>query len=304
MDTETITNDHIHTAAAGAVVVGIDGSPHAEEALAWAAEQAALENRPLVALYAADSAAAYAQVWQDGRAIDHIEMMRDVESNARAMAEEHAERVRALHPGLEVRAVVTLSDARRALLEAAEHATLVVVGSRGRGPVGSLLLGSVSAALSRHAACPVVVLRPGAVRHEGGVVVGVDGRPAAQPVLDFAFREASLRGRHLTVLHTHVDQLALAYGLSGLGDPVEAKEAERTLAEAVAGFAEKFPDVEVTRSVRGEEVGQALLTADSDASLIVVGRRRRGGPLASLHAGVATAVLEHAETAVAVVPTA
>ncbi len=297
---ETPTNDQIPEATTGAVVVGIDGSDNSETALVWAAEQASLEHRPLVVLFAADSAAAFSQVWAEGSPIDHSQVIHDVETEARRMSEEAAERARALHPGGEVRTLVTLSDARHALLEAADHASLVVLGSRGRGPVASLLIGSVGHAVSRHAACPVVVLRPGAEEHAGGIVVGVDGRASSRPVLDFAFREASLRGRPLTVLHTHVDQISMAYGLHIVADTAEVQEATRTLAEAVAGFQEKFPDVEINRVVRGQEVEPALLEGDPDASLIVVGRRH--GHLASLHASIATSVLEHASTAVAVVP--
>ncbi len=302
MAPQTPTNDQIRKAATGSIVVGIDGSPHSDTALAWAARQARLENRALVTLYAADSALAYSRVWTDGVAIDHVQMMRDVETEGRRLADDHAARARDLAPGIEVRPLVTLSDARHALLEAGEVAALLVLGSRGRGLVGALLMGSVSTAIGRHAACPVVILRPGAEEHTGGVVVGVDGRASSGPVLDFAFRQASLSGKPLTVLHTHVDQIGVAYGLPTIPDTAEAEEAARTLAEAVAGFTEKFPEVEVTRTLRGEAVDRALLTADAEASLIVVGRRD-GGLLASIHMGAATAVLEHAATAVAVVPT-
>lgn len=305
MDTPTSsTSDDLRDFASGAVVVGIDGSTYADDCVAWAAERARLEERPLGILHAADSAQAYRDVWRDGAAIDHVTMMRDVEANARRLVEAAAERARALQPGLAVRGHYSLDDARHTLLEAGEHAALLVVGSRGRGPIGSLLLGSVSTAVSRHADCPVVVLRPGAATHHGGVVVGVDGRPESEAVLDFAFREASLRRCALTAVHTHLDQIAMAYGVHVTADASEVDELVRTLAETVAGYAEKFPDVEVTRQVRrGAEVGDVLLGADANASMIVVGRRHTGGPLASLHRGVASTIIEHADTSVAVVPT-
>lgn len=304
MDTDTATSDSIRAAATGSIVVGIDGSFNADEGVAWAAERAGLEQRPLTILYAADSGAAYRRVWEEGDSVDHQQMLRTFEADARQVVEDTAERARRLRPGLEVRAHFSTADARHALLEAAEHATLLVVGSRGRGPIGSLLLGSVSAAVSRHAACPVVVLRPGAPDHRGGIVVGVDGRGESEPVLELAFREASLRGRRLTAVHTHLDQIAYAYGLHGITDRSEAEAQMRLLSEALAGFGEKFPDVEVDRVVRVEDVGHALLGADPDASMIVVGRHHHGGPLGSLHRGVASTIVEHADTSVAVVPTA
>jgi len=62
-------------------------------------------------------------------------------------------------PDVEVRRLVTRDRPARALVEESGRAQLVVVGSRGRGGLGGMLLGSVSQALLRHAACPVVVAR-------------------------------------------------------------------------------------------------------------------------------------------------
>ena len=83
---------------------------------------------------------------------------------------------------------------------------MLVLGSRGRGQLRSLLLGSVGVALVRHARCPVVVHRPG---HAGtvrdGIVVGADATEESLPVLEFAYREASLRKLPLTVLYSYWD---------------------------------------------------------------------------------------------------
>jgi nucleotide-binding universal stress UspA family protein len=65
----------------------------------------------------------------------------------------------ARHPGVVVSRVIRPAHPQRLLVDASEHAALVVVGSRGRGAVAAMLLGSVSQALLRHAACPVAVVR-------------------------------------------------------------------------------------------------------------------------------------------------
>ena len=81
-------------------------------------------------------------------------------------------------PDVEVDQVLRIADPRAVLLELSHDAAMVVLGSRGRGQLRSLLLGSVGTALVRHAHCPVVVHRPGnpgLVRN--GILVGVDASP-------------------------------------------------------------------------------------------------------------------------------
>jgi len=186
--------------AAGAVVVGVDGSEASAGALDWAAEQAVLEGRPLTVLHAGgtwnipdleiDPATVQAAMHAEGRAILQ---------GACALVEE-----RARVP--ELRSVLVTDDPRSALLDASDHAFLLVLGSRGRGPVKSLLMGSVGITLTQHARCTVVVRRP---HHAGagraGVLVGVDQRPHSEPAVAWAFHQADLRSMPVTLLRTVFD---------------------------------------------------------------------------------------------------
>jgi nucleotide-binding universal stress UspA family protein len=280
-------NTHI---APGSIVVGVDGSAHADRAVYWAAEQAHFERRPLTVVAVSGS------------------RLNDPDSEpterARTTAESAAKLARIYRPEIEVDHVGLPGDPREVLPRLATSDHLLVLGSRGRGAVGSKLLGSVSAAVSRHAAGPVIVCRPGSeLAVKNGVVVGADGSPESRPVLEFAFQQASVRDEPLTVLHTTWDVFAALDG-PGIIDDSEAvqDDARRMLAESVAGFAEKFPEVRVTRRVARGYADESL-TADSGRwSLIVVGRHPTGSLVRRISGIVATSVLERSRSTVAVVP--
>ena len=195
-----------HTIPSGAVVVGVDGSTSALQAIDWAARQAEREHRPLVLLHAFRALDTQANLWLVRAGADVGQVLGQVEGEARALVEQVASLVRESHPDLEVTTLLSVADPRQALLDVADRASLIVLGSRGRGPVRTLLLGSTSVAVASHATCPVVVVRPhhpGEVRR--GVLVGVDGTDRCRATLEFAYRQAALHDLPLTVLHTYWD---------------------------------------------------------------------------------------------------
>jgi nucleotide-binding universal stress UspA family protein len=137
----------------GPVVVGIDGSPTSEAALAFAFEAADLRGAPLMAVH----------TWSDYQI--ESTMVAVLEGDA-IDADEHrllSERLAGWsekYPDVPVQRLVTRHRPAATLIEQSAHAQLVVVGSRGRGGFAGLMLGSVSHALLHHAACPVAVVRP------------------------------------------------------------------------------------------------------------------------------------------------
>ena len=285
---------------AGCVVVGVDGSEHAQRAVTWAARQAALEGRRLAVVHSTEPTPARDAAWLDVQGIDYGEL-------AHALAEAEAQTVEAacaharqVVPGVEVLPRILHEDPRQALVDLSGDAHLLVVGSRGRGPLRSAVLGSVSASVARHAHCPVVVCRPS--RGEtAGVVVGADGSPGSRPVLEFAFEQASLRGLPLTVMHCFWDVLTATTG-SGPADDSDLEDLRLLLAESTSGLQEKYPDVVVTRQLTRGLVDQCLADAAPAAELLVVGRSTPVGFDRFLHTSCALAVLERAHTTVAVVP--
>jgi nucleotide-binding universal stress UspA family protein len=181
---------------------------------------------------------------------------------------------------------------------------MVVLGSRGRGRLTSRTLGSVSASVSRHAACPVVVCRPGTdlkVKH--GVLVGADATPGSLRVVDFAFRQAALRGQPLTILHCHRDALAAVGGpRAGYEGGPDLEASRLALGESISGFREEYPDVSTTVQVAHGLATDNLATVADRHNLVVVGRHPVGSLARRMSAATATSVLERCHTAVAVVP--
>jgi len=293
----------------GSIVVAVDGSPHAERALAWAAEQADVERRPLIVIAIGDLSGVTPTVWAETGDWDPDNLLHHVRAGADQVAATAATSARQLHPDITVHPLTTVGEPREVLIELSKHAHLIVLGSRGRGTLRSMFLGSVSAAVSKHASCPVVVCRPsGDRRLGGGVVVGADGTPESVPVIEFAFEMASSRRLPLTVLHCCWDAVVAVAGLRRVSeddlDEADVAELRMLLSESVAGMREKFPDVEVRLVVAHGLVDETIARSDADWDLVVVGRHPTGSLGRLVTGSIATAVVERAHATVAVVPEA
>ena len=284
----------------GSILVGVDGSDSAERALEWAIDQAVLERRPLTLVHGAGPSMWYA----DAVGLDQRLVVEAIRDDAYAVVRAARDQVKARAPGLEIHESLQMGDARSVLLDLSSDASMIVLGSRGRGPVKSLLLGSVAVAVTRHASCPVVVLRPrnlGSVRH--GVLVGADGTERSSTTLEFAYRQASLRGLPLTVMHCFWDVRSATIGSGVVSDDEPDLEIKRELlSESVSGMTEKFPDVPVRKVLARGLTDKCLVAAAETMDMLVVGARERGSLSGMVYGSVASAVVEHASSIVAVVP--
>lgn len=285
------------------IVVGTDGSETAGRAVAWAAEQARAEGRDLTIVTAVGVMGTPAMFWVEQAGLDSQVARDSVRSAGERLLAEATRHALATAPGLEVRGVLAESDPRDALLDLAPDAAMLVVGSRGRGPVASLLLGSVAHAVSRQAGCPVVVVRPtGDGQERRGILVGVSGDGTSAATLHFAYRQASLRGQPLRVVHCIWDARA-ASGPVRLDE--DGYDAERLLlAETVAGMSETYPDVAVETALERGMVDRTLVRLGEQAELIVVGAKRHGLVAGLVRGRIASVVAEHSTGIVAVVPEA
>ncbi|MGX5654789.1 universal stress protein [Geodermatophilus nigrescens] len=287
------------------VVVGVDGSDSSADAASAAVEEAARRGTELHLVHALSWPAAAAPASGMGPAgasglggFLHAA----AETALRTAAADAAD---ALGPD-RVRWSVVPGAPATALTDAARGAEVLVLGSRGAGGVTGLLLGSTAAAILAEPPCPVLLMpdpTAAVVRPRATVVVAVEGRPDDDAVLAFAFPEAARRQTDLLAVHAWQD-VALETALLSAGPLVDwagvLADERRVLAEALAGWRDKEPDVTVREAVVRDRPARALLAAGLTAQVLVLGSRRHRA-LARL-GSTTRAVVHRAPCPVAVVP--
>jgi nucleotide-binding universal stress UspA family protein len=294
----------MNTAPVRPVVVGIDGSDQAAAAVRYAAWEARRRHAELRLVFAHQPTT----LWSPSTLLldDYLGEQEWVQG----LLESSAKLVTDGWPDLVVHAVARIGGAAGILVEESATASLVVMGTRATGGFVGQLMGSVSAQVAAHAEVPVIVLRPTDSDRldrpdAAPVVVGVDGSEESVGALAFAAEEALARDAPLHVV--------LVWDLVSLDDagPFEPTaydpdrqrdKAERLLAEVVAGWAERHPELRLTSAaVKALDVVGALGDAARDAGLLVVGSRGHGGFLNLRLGSTADGLIRHAPVPVAVV---
>lgn len=284
----------------GRVVVGFDGSDSSTKAARWAADEARTRGRGLALVHAI-----LPPVTTGGLGVG-LPPSLDLIEQLERQAKDQLDAVAATFEGLDVTTHIAVGAPSAAMLEASETADLLVIGSRGRGGFTGLLLGSVGAQVAAHSACPVVVLRQPAAEGASSVVVGIDGSPAAEAALAFAFDEASHHGWTVVALHAwdvpSYDLLIVPNGPVPVPLTDVADDEIRLTAEVLAGFRDDYPDVAVEeRLVRGPAIA-SLVAASADAAMVVIGTHGHGPAMGALLGSVSNGLLHKAKVPVAVVP--
>lgn len=288
-------------ATVGSVVVGLDSSDTGRAAVEYAAELATRQHLPLRLVHTYDliqTTVRPSYGWTpDAETV--------VRRSAGRLLDEAVEVLSIAYPDLQVTAVLQKGSPVKVLLDESHRAHTIVLGSRGAGGFADLMVGSTTLHVAAHASCPVVAVpnpsdndQP---RH--GVVVGVDGSELSEAAIGYAFEAASEVADKLTAVHAWHDPTRSGNGMMAIiYDPADLVQEEHlALAESLAGWQAKFPEVEVERKVVLGHPVPALLEQAANARLLVVGCRGRGALSSLVLGSVSHGVLHRATGPVAVV---
>jgi nucleotide-binding universal stress UspA family protein len=280
------------------IAVGVDGSPASDAAVRWAAREAMMRVVPIklinvVAPTLVSSAMAPNHTITQGE--EH--RAREILNRAQRIVEELAGEKRPdIHTERQYAGVVPT------LVDASNDAQMVVVG-RNRRASGRGTLGSVSAGLLHHANCPVTAVPdPESAQHairDAPVLVGIDGSTASEAAAALAFDEAARRGVPLLALQAWSD--VGVFPILGMDWRTYRDKGAELLGERLAGWQERYPDVQVRRRLVCDVPDRWLVDESKNAQLVVLGSGGRGG-YAGMHLGsVTSAVVRSARIPVIVV---
>ncbi|MEZ5383545.1 MAG: universal stress protein [Microthrixaceae bacterium] len=285
------------------IVVGVDGSEASRAALRFALDEAAATGADLVALGSWEPPVAPVA---GALAVAYTPPADPTEAMSPWMTEAIDAVRREGDPPVAIE--VRTGPPSGVLLEAAGDADHLVLGTRGQGKLASAFLGSVSHQVANHAPCPLTVVPAdgGEVNVGGPVVVGVDGSENAAAALRWAAQRARREGVGLRAVSAWHDQRTNWVPDTQVDDLNAAvtemeRHADEVLKTAVA--ASGLPEgVEVERVVAEGPAARVVREAATDASMVVLGARGRGGFLGLLLGSAVSRYLNHVDRPVTVIP--
>ncbi len=277
------------------IVVGTDGSARADLAVEWAADEAVLRGLPLHIVHAAER-------WDYDVPFHTAPGLSEslTESGERVLTDA-VDRAAKGRSGLPITTELMFESPAYSLRSMAGRAREIVVGHRGLGGFSGMLLGSTGLRVAGHVRIPVIVVRGELHERRGEILVGVDLSEESELVLRYAFEAAAIRGAWVRAVHVWQVPYPLYAGAYPVSVHQAAAVSQERLADAVAPWRARFPDVRVIEQAPPGQIVKELSERSARAALLVVGSRGATG-LRGLHLGsVSHGVIHHADCPVAVV---
>lgn len=283
------------------VIVGVDESEGAADALRWAVREAELHGWTVTAVMAWGFLDQHHAIVGEGFDPDYGK------DDARAALDTIVVAALGADAAGAVERRVACDLPALALLDTSSGSELLVVGARGLGGFRGLLLGSVSQHCLHHVTTPIAIVRAGpdrAAERTERIVVAVDGSETSQRALRWALEEGRLRRAAVAVVHASNPLYLGGYPYSaGSIDPAIFEHASRrVLDSAIAAEDTSGLPVPVEQISRSGGAAAVILEAAEDAELVVMGSRGLGGFKGVLLGSVTTQVSRHARCPVVVVP--
>ncbi|MGQ5637862.1 MULTISPECIES: universal stress protein [unclassified Streptomyces] len=285
------------------LVVGVDGSDSCLLAVDWAVDEAVRHGLPLRLVYAS--------LWE--RYESGLASLGHGRPSEQVLAEHivasAADRAERRNVDVKVTTDIVPEDAATALVCEGNDAFALVTGSRGRGRLTGLRLGSVGLAVAARARCPVVVIRgdrAGLAGTHERILLGLGDADTSTEAVRFAFREAEIRGCELDVVRAWRRP---AYDSRG-GRAAAAEASADTYEERASALIDallkpaiaEHPHVRTRRTTLEGPAGKVLVDRSAAADLVITGARRRTGHFGLQLGRVSHTLLHHAQCPVAVVP--
>lgn len=289
------------------IVAGVDGSGESLVGAHWAANEAMRRRFRLRLVHGFTDPPLRFPGSDLPQTLSH-----ELHNTAQQVLDLAAHSISASFPHLEVTTSLVHADPRRVLVDASAGALLTVVGSRGRGRVPEVLLGSVALHLASHGRSPVAVVPscaiPDGAQGAGPILLGVDASVGCEDAIGYAFDEANARGVELIAALVVDDSTVPPFvrGPARAGSLADQQEHE-VLTTQISGWARQYPGVTTRELVLRGRPAAALvdyglgLPPGGGPCMVVIGGRGRGGLAGLLLGSTGQNLITHAEWPVVVV---
>lgn len=249
------------------ILVGVDGSAPSRVAVRWSVMRAAATREEIMLLHAVD----------DEWGVMGIRLLEELKNDAGRVLLAEKNYAQTIDSTVTLSTVMRPGNPMQELIAVSEDAVLVVVGTHKSGFVRGRVFGSRSLQLAGASHAPVAIIPESPTRTRRGIVVGVNGSPAADAAVRFAATEAHRTQQELIIVGAWASTVEErpASEAQRAGAAVMKARIEAVLADAVALAKQQNPSVSIRVRHVNRPPAEALNDASAAAEMLVLGSSRR-----------------------------